>query len=154
MDQRLTRDVERLCTDLTALVPSMVKPVVDLLWFSAQLWRLLGARGTGVLYLYAVAGFAVLRMVTPDFGKLAEKVRLPGPEASESAHAGLMSVCSWSSAQLCTLAAGQACASRVMQGHILSQCCPCRAYMWRMRPFQDASPAVEAQQGLFQKQMP
>ena len=77
IDQRLTRDVERLCSDLTALIPSMVKPVVDLAWFSAQLWRLLGAKGTGVLYLYAVAGFAVLRMVTPDFGKLAQQVSPP-----------------------------------------------------------------------------
>ena len=73
VDQRLTKDVERLCSDLTALVPSMIKPVVDLAWFSAQLWRLLGARGTGLLYLYALAGFAVLRAVTPDFGALAAK---------------------------------------------------------------------------------
>ena len=33
VDQRLTRDVERLCNDLAALIPSAVKPVVDLLWF-------------------------------------------------------------------------------------------------------------------------
>ena len=32
MDQRLTRDIERLCNDLSALIPSMVKPVVDILW--------------------------------------------------------------------------------------------------------------------------
>ena len=84
IDQRLTRDVERLCSDLTALIPSMVKPVVDLAWFSAQLWRLLGAKGTGVLYLYAVAGFAVLRMVTPDFGKLAQQVPLPACQLLDS----------------------------------------------------------------------
>ena len=32
VDQRLTRDIERLCNDLAALIPNMVKPVVDLLW--------------------------------------------------------------------------------------------------------------------------
>ena len=32
VDQRLTRDIERLCNDLSALIPSMVKPVVDILW--------------------------------------------------------------------------------------------------------------------------
>ncbi len=32
VDQRLTRDIERLCNDLSALIPSMVKPVVDIAW--------------------------------------------------------------------------------------------------------------------------
>ena len=36
MDQRLTRDIERLCNDLSALIPSMVKPVVDILWCGLQ----------------------------------------------------------------------------------------------------------------------
>lgn len=44
VDQRLTRDVERLCDDLSALIPSMVKPMVDLAWFSIALGRLTGRR--------------------------------------------------------------------------------------------------------------
>lgn len=61
MDQRITRDVERLAADLAALVPSMVKPVVDILWFSSQLWALTGRRGSAVLYIYAALGFGCLR---------------------------------------------------------------------------------------------
>lgn len=75
VDQRLTRDVERLCDDLSALIPSLVKPLVDLAWFSFALARLTGRRGMGVLYLYAIAGFAVLHTVTPNFGALLHKVR-------------------------------------------------------------------------------
>ena len=37
VDQRITRDVARLCDDLAALIPSAVKPVVDLLWFRCTL---------------------------------------------------------------------------------------------------------------------
>lgn len=76
VDQRLTRDVERLCDDLSALIPSMVKPVVDIAWFSLQLYQLTGRRGMAILYMYAFLGFGALRAVTPDFGALAKKVRL------------------------------------------------------------------------------
>ena len=74
VDQRLTRDVERLCDDLAALIPSMVKPVVDLAWFSVQLYQLTGRRGMAILYLYAFLGFGALSAVTPDFGALAKNV--------------------------------------------------------------------------------
>ena len=43
VDQRITRDVERLAGDMAALVPTMVKPVVDILWFSTRLWALTAA---------------------------------------------------------------------------------------------------------------
>ena len=74
VDQRLTRDVERLCDDLAALIPSMVKPVVDLAWFSVQLYQLTGRNGMAILYLYAFLGFGALSAVTPDFGALAKNV--------------------------------------------------------------------------------
>ncbi len=77
VDQRLTRDVERLCDDLAALIPSMVKPVVDLAWFSVQLYQLTGRRGMAILYLYAFLGFGALSAVTPDFGALAKNVSHP-----------------------------------------------------------------------------
>ncbi|PSC69745.1 ABC transporter D family member 1 [Micractinium conductrix] len=73
IDQRLTRDIERLCDDLAALIPTMVKPVVDIAWFSWQLWRLTGRRGMVVLYLYTVLGWGSLRAVTPDFGGLLKR---------------------------------------------------------------------------------
>jgi ABC-type uncharacterized transport system fused permease/ATPase subunit len=70
----VTRDVERLCDDLSALIPSLVKPVVDIAWFSVQLYKLTGRRGMAILYLYAFLGFGALSAVTPDFGGLARKV--------------------------------------------------------------------------------
>ncbi|KAL3156583.1 hypothetical protein ABBQ38_000874 [Trebouxia sp. C0009 RCD-2024] len=79
VDQRLTKDVDRLCTDLAELIPTMVKPVVDITWFSWQLWRLTGRRGMTFLYLYSFLGFACLKLVTPDFGLLAKaEYRLEG----------------------------------------------------------------------------
>lgn len=61
VDQRITRDVERLAGDVAELVPSLVKPVLDLAWFSSQLWALTGRRGSAILYLYAALGFGCLR---------------------------------------------------------------------------------------------
>lgn len=56
-----------------------VKPVVDITWFSWQLWRLTGRRGMSFLYLYSFLGFACLKLVTPDFGLLAQvEYRLEG----------------------------------------------------------------------------
>ena len=44
--------------------------------FSAQLYQLTGRRGMLILYAYALLGFGCLRAVTPDFGGLAQRVRL------------------------------------------------------------------------------
>ena len=82
VDQRLTRDIERLCDDLSALIPSMVKPLVDLAWFSVALGRLTGRRGMAVLYLYAITGFVVLHAVTPNFGVLLQKACPPASVCS------------------------------------------------------------------------
>ena len=75
MDQRLTKDVERLADDLSKLIPSLIKPVVDIAWFSVQLRTLTGNRGMAILYAYALLGFAALRALTPNFGALAKQVR-------------------------------------------------------------------------------
>ena len=74
VDARLTKDVERLSDGMSKLIPSMVKPVVDIAWFTAQLARLTGLRGMGILYSYALIGLIMLRLVTPDFGALARQV--------------------------------------------------------------------------------
>ena len=70
-DQRITRDVDRLCDDVASLIPNMVKPVVDIVWFTSRLWALTGARGMGIAYLYILVGYGALKAVTPDFGALA-----------------------------------------------------------------------------------
>ncbi|QCD84702.1 ATP-binding cassette [Vigna unguiculata] len=69
-DQRITHDLEKLTTDLSGLVTGMVKPSVDILWFTWRMKLLTGRRGVTILYVYMLLGLGFLRTVTPDFGDL------------------------------------------------------------------------------------
>ncbi|MED6197488.1 ATP-binding cassette sub- D member 1 [Stylosanthes scabra] len=69
-DQRITHDLEKLTKDLAGLVTGMVKPSVDILWFTWRMKMLTGQRGVGILYAYMLIGLGFLRIVTPDFGDL------------------------------------------------------------------------------------
>ncbi|KAI3462063.1 hypothetical protein Pfo_018726 [Paulownia fortunei] len=69
-DQRLTQDLEKLTTDLSGLVTGMVKPTVDIIWFTWRMKLLTGRRGVAFLYAYMLLGLGFLRSVTPDFGDL------------------------------------------------------------------------------------
>ncbi|BBN15082.1 ATP-binding cassette, subfamily D (ALD), peroxisomal ABC transporter [Marchantia polymorpha subsp. ruderalis] len=72
-DQRITQDVEKLCGDLSGLVTGMVKPLVDILWFTFRMKMLTGKRGVGFLYAYMLLGLGFLRAITPNFGALTSK---------------------------------------------------------------------------------
>ncbi|CAK7334627.1 unnamed protein product [Dovyalis caffra] len=72
-DQRITHDLEKLTTDLSGLVTGMVKPSVDILWFTWRMKLLTGRRGVAILYTYMLLGLGFLRTVTPDFGDLASR---------------------------------------------------------------------------------
>ncbi|KAF8404270.1 hypothetical protein HHK36_009152 [Tetracentron sinense] len=72
-DQRVTHDVEKLTTELSGLVTGMVKPSVDILWFSWRMKLLTGQRGVAILYAYMLLGLGFLRSVTPEFGDLASR---------------------------------------------------------------------------------
>ncbi|KAG1369924.1 putative ABC transporter D family member 1 [Cocos nucifera] len=72
-DQRLTHDVEKLTSDLAGLVTGMVKPSIDILWFTWRMKLLTGQRGVAILYAYMLLGLGFLRSVTPDFGELASR---------------------------------------------------------------------------------
>ncbi|XAR73376.1 Fatty-acyl-CoA-transporting ATPase [Bertholletia excelsa] len=72
-DQRLTQDLEKLTTDLSGLVTGMVKPSVDILWFTWRMKLLTGRRGVAILYTYMLLGLGFLRSVAPDFGDLASR---------------------------------------------------------------------------------
>ncbi|PWA99062.1 peroxisomal ABC transporter 1 [Artemisia annua] len=72
-DQRLTQDLEKLSTDLSGLVTGMVKPTVDILWFTWRMKTLTGRRGVAILYAYMLLGLGFLRSVTPDFGDLGNR---------------------------------------------------------------------------------
>lgn len=69
-DQRITHDLEKLTTDLSGLVTGMVKPTVDILWFTWRMKLLTGQRGVVILYAYMLLGLGFLRSVAPDFGDL------------------------------------------------------------------------------------
>ncbi|KAJ1377343.1 P-loop containing nucleoside triphosphate hydrolase, partial [Sesbania bispinosa] len=69
-DQRITQDLEKLTTDLSGLVTGMVKPSVDILWFTWRMKLLTGQRGVAILYAYMLLGLGFLRTATPDFGDL------------------------------------------------------------------------------------
>ncbi|EPS63905.1 hypothetical protein M569_10876, partial [Genlisea aurea] len=72
-DQRLTQDLEKLTTDLSGLVTGMIKPTVDILWFTWRMKLLTGRRGVAILYAYMLLGLGFLRIVTPDFGEMASR---------------------------------------------------------------------------------
>ncbi|KAG0570004.1 hypothetical protein KC19_6G131700 [Ceratodon purpureus] len=72
-DQRITQDVEKLSGDLSGLVTGMIKPFVDILWFTYRMQVLTGIRGVGFLYAYMFLGLGFLRAITPDFGALTSK---------------------------------------------------------------------------------
>nr|CAB3479540.1 unnamed protein product [Digitaria exilis] len=72
-DQRITHDVEKLTNDLAGLVTGMVKPLVDILWFTWRMKLLSGRRGVTILYAYMFLGLGFLRAVSPDFGDLANQ---------------------------------------------------------------------------------
>ncbi|KAI4325947.1 hypothetical protein MLD38_031305 [Melastoma candidum] len=72
-DQRITHDLEKLATDLAGLVTGMVKPSVDIVWFTWRMKLLTGQRGVAILYAYMLLGLGFLRIVTPDFGDLASQ---------------------------------------------------------------------------------
>ncbi|KAG4989903.1 hypothetical protein JHK85_032886 [Glycine max] len=69
-DQRITHDLEKLTADLSGLVTGMVKPSVDILWFTWRMKLLTGQRGVAILYAYMLLGLGFLRTVTPDFVNL------------------------------------------------------------------------------------
>ncbi|KAK7281010.1 hypothetical protein RIF29_08638 [Crotalaria pallida] len=69
-DQRITHDLEKLTNDLSGLVTGLVKPSVDILWFTWRMKLLTGQRGVAILYAYMLLGLGFLRTVTPDFGDL------------------------------------------------------------------------------------
>eukprot|EP00049_Salpingoeca_infusionum_P008792 m.144576 g.144576 ORF g.144576 m.144576 type:complete len:1291 (-) comp14133_c0_seq3:1306-5178(-) len=73
VEQRLTQDIDRFCLDLANLFPEMIKPIVDLIWFSARSGVLIGVKQTAMLYLYMLFSLTFLRAVTPDFAQLTSR---------------------------------------------------------------------------------
>ena len=64
-DQRITEDVPKLTTNLAGLFPGLLKPAVDIAWFSLRMLQLTGRRGVALLYLYMFFGLGCLRQPRP-----------------------------------------------------------------------------------------
>jgi hypothetical protein len=60
----------QLTAEVSNIVPDIIKPFVDLVWFTQQAWLLIGWRNTALLYTYLAAGLGLLRAVTPAFDQL------------------------------------------------------------------------------------
>ncbi|KAF9486215.1 hypothetical protein BDN70DRAFT_846696 [Pholiota conissans] len=79
VDQYLTADVDAWANAMSGLYGNILKPSLDLLLFTSQLSRSLGARGTVMLCLNYYMTVAILKAVTPAFGRLAAvEARLEG----------------------------------------------------------------------------
>eukprot|EP01051_Picozoa_sp_SAG22_P021885 SAG22_NODE_5013_length_1108_cov_0.790882_2_plen_119_part_00 len=62
-DQRIAEDIPKLCQTLAALFPGLVKPLVDISWYSVRMWQLTGRTGLLVLYGYMFFGLGALRLI-------------------------------------------------------------------------------------------
>ncbi|KAI5120609.1 hypothetical protein M0805_008085 [Coniferiporia weirii] len=71
VDQYITSDIAAFCESLSALYGNVMKPTLDMFIFTAQLSRVLGARGTVLLFANYYVTVRILRAVTPAFGRLA-----------------------------------------------------------------------------------
>ncbi|KIM36688.1 hypothetical protein M413DRAFT_449030 [Hebeloma cylindrosporum] len=79
VDQYLTADVDAWSNALSGLYGNILKPSLDLVLFTSQLSRSLGVRGTLLLFLNYYGTVAILRAVTPAFGRMAAiEARLEG----------------------------------------------------------------------------
>ncbi|KAL0578895.1 ATP-binding cassette long-chain fatty acid transporter pxa1 [Marasmius crinis-equi] len=79
VDQYLTADVEAWAEAVSGLYGNLMKPTLDMVLFTSQLAKSLGARGTVLLFGTYWCTIRILRAVTPAFGKLAAvEARLEG----------------------------------------------------------------------------
>jgi len=71
VEQYITADVESWAAALSGIYGNLLKPSLDMLLFTSQLSRSLGVRGTILLFVNYYGTVAILRAVTPAFGRLA-----------------------------------------------------------------------------------
>ncbi|KAI9352528.1 ABC transporter transmembrane region 2-domain-containing protein [Zopfochytrium polystomum] len=70
-DQLITTDINRFCNALAGLYSNLGKPLLDLIIFNYQLARSIGVSGMLALSVNYVCTAAIMRAVTPAFGKMA-----------------------------------------------------------------------------------
>ncbi|TDL28871.1 hypothetical protein BD410DRAFT_249926 [Rickenella mellea] len=78
-DQMITVDIQRFSTQLAAIYSNLAKPILDVILYNYQLSQNVGAEGLVLLILSVQSSAALLRAITPPFGKFtAEEAALSG----------------------------------------------------------------------------
>jgi ATP-binding cassette subfamily D (ALD) long-chain fatty acid import protein len=78
-DQLITQDVAKFCEKVSDLYANLTKPILDTILFNWQLVRNVGGEGVFALNVIVNVSAAVLRALTPPFGRyVAEEGRLEG----------------------------------------------------------------------------
>ncbi|KAI0080024.1 adrenoleukodystrophy protein [Panus rudis PR-1116 ss-1] len=68
-DQMITHDIQRFSTHLAAIYANLAKPVLDVILYNYQLSQNVGAEGLVLLTVLIHSSSALLRALTPPFGK-------------------------------------------------------------------------------------
>ena len=78
-DQLITVDVSRFSSSLAELYSNLAKPILDMTIYNYSLSRSVGGEGLFMMGLLVQISAAVMRALTPPFGKyVAEEARLEG----------------------------------------------------------------------------
>ena len=70
LDQRCTADIEEFAVDTAVLYGNLIKPAIEIVSFSAQIWADQGPRQLGIFLAYFLLSSKWLQVVMPSFGRL------------------------------------------------------------------------------------
>ena len=89
LDQRCTADIEEFAVDTAVLYGNLIKPAIEIVSFSAQIWADQGPRQLGIFLAYFLLSSKWLQVVMPSFGRLtAQQQDLEG--VFRTTHAGVL----------------------------------------------------------------
>lgn len=88
-DQILSTDIDKWATSMSNFFNNFTKPLLDIILFGGKLAELVGAKGPLMIACWYLFSGAIMRMVSPSFGKLtAQEQRLEGEY--RAVHSSLM----------------------------------------------------------------
>eukprot|EP00039_Didymoeca_costata_P000030 m.43872 g.43872 ORF g.43872 m.43872 type:complete len:1317 (-) comp10017_c0_seq2:599-4549(-) len=72
-DQRLTQEIQEAATEFANIWGTSITPMVDVLWFSYRLYRVITVRGMRDLYLYIALSAFVIKYFMPNHEEIDKK---------------------------------------------------------------------------------
>ena len=72
-DQRITEDVDKFCFAVSDLYSHTFKPLLDVIFFTRSLSKVMGYRGQFTLYLYYLVVAYTLRGISPPLSQMASQ---------------------------------------------------------------------------------